>query len=402
MVDSQLFKANNKHKNIINSYNNNLKSWFLALLLFLQIPPFYIWGSKIVVLTVFFCAILFLTEFEFKKKALACFISLVLLYFYCGYKNEYNIIGLAFLFCIPLLFSAKEKLVMNGLEKFVLIYSVALIPSLIVYLLVNVFGITIPFLVIEPLNALKSYQYFQYPFLVQEDGLFLILPRFHAYFDEPGVVGTISGLLLALDKFNMKKWVNIPILISGIISFSFVFYCILLVVGFIFLKNKYRIIFVIFLFIILRLFEGIDEFDQYIYSRFLFEDGELIGDNRTIAEFDIWYNNFKETNDYYWGMGQNSSLKYNFGGASYKDLIVDFGIIFFILYCMFFVVLGIVNLGIKKNLLLALFLFVAVIYQRPFITNFFYAFLMYIPFIYLKPDFCKVNTIIKNEHQGTG
>lgn len=46
-------------------------------------------------------------------------------------------------------------------------------------------------------------------------------------YDEPGVVGTIAGAILMTRQFNFKKWINIPIFIAGILSFSLFFYVIL-------------------------------------------------------------------------------------------------------------------------------------------------------------------------------
>lgn len=53
--------------------------------------------------------------------------------------------------------------------------------------------------------------------------------RFSSIFDEPGFLGTIVVLGLALDNFNLKKLRNIVLIICGIVTLSFAFYAMLAV-----------------------------------------------------------------------------------------------------------------------------------------------------------------------------
>ena len=77
------------------------------------------------------------------------------------------------------------------------------------------FGIPVPGKIIAPLNAVKTYNYIAYPFLVIPNYLGAGLDvyfqslRFCGPFDEPGVVGTIAGLMLYIDNFNLKDKRNI-------------------------------------------------------------------------------------------------------------------------------------------------------------------------------------------------
>lgn len=77
--------------------------------------------------------------------------------------------------------------------------------------------------IISPLNTIKSYEYIQYPFLVVSQVSDFVYFRFCAYYDEPGVVGSIASLLLIGNRFNLRLWENWPILIAGLFSFSLFF-----------------------------------------------------------------------------------------------------------------------------------------------------------------------------------
>jgi hypothetical protein len=225
----------------------------------------------------------------------------------------------------------------------------------------------------------------------------MLLKRFCAYYDEPGVVGTISGILFLCNGFNFKKICNIPIFIGGILSFSLAFYLVLIIYGIFFLPLKYKLFFTSVFIILLFVFnqnQVVQLVNNYIFSRMQIKNGEWVGDNRTISSFDNWYNNFKKTDDFYWGIGREKSLIVNLGGASYKDLIVSYGVVFFIIYCLAFFFMAYGRFGLRKELYIFLFLFLAIIYQRPFITNYFYVFLLYIPIISL-PEKRVVNSTIK-------
>ena len=56
-------------------------------------------------------------------------------------------------------------------------------------------------------------------------------------------------------------------------------------------------------------------------------DDGLSGDNRTSAFFDQWFQKYISTPTSIVGLGGGESLKINYGGASYKDLIVDYGFV---------------------------------------------------------------------------
>lgn len=69
--------------------------------------------------------------------------------------------------------------------------------------------------------------------------------------------------------------------------------------------------------------------NRYIISRMEYENGNFSGNNRTHGGMDAWYKTyFENSDDYYFGLGAGASQIYNPGGASYKDIIINCGIVF--------------------------------------------------------------------------
>jgi hypothetical protein len=148
-----------------------------------------------------------------------------------------------------------------------------------------------------------------------------------------------------------------------------------------FAKIKYKIVVAILASVAIYMWYDDGLLGQYIFRRLEIENGELVGDNRAQGAFDYWYaNKFVNSEDFYFGLGRGSSLVYNRGGASYKDIIVNYGIVFFVAYMAIFVLFGLYRLRLFFLYMVVLF---GVIYQRPFIDSMIYLFIIFIPILYL-------------------
>ena len=266
-----------------------------------------------------------------------------------------------------------------------------MIPSIMVFILVlSGFDYLLPNTVLDPIEASKNHNYVHYPFLVMPDYLTNIdYFRFMAFYDEPGVVGTISGLLLLSKKVEFNNWLTYPVLISGLLSMSLTFYVMIVVYILVISNLKTKIwILSIFAIIFFLSYSYVEEYlNTYIIERLEFSGGKMSGDNRTSASFDIFFRNFIR-NDYhlFFGYGNNYAKIVNPGGGSYKDIIVDNGIIFFFAYILSFIMLA----GTKlKNtaLLVYIITFACVFYQRPFIHTFVYFILLVLPIYGIKYNY---------------
>lgn len=372
--------------------NYKLKGSRFALIILIGIlianmQPYYLWNAPIGLIVSLGIFLFVLWDFNCNPLRLFSYFLLFIFYFISSlYTYHVNLTGLFFYGLLPLSFYfINEKNWVYVFKKILLIYSLTLIPSLIVYFLVVWGNVDLPHSIIPPLNELKQHDYYSYPFLVTSDGLESF--RFYGYFDEPGVIGTFSGTLFVINKCNLKDWKNWILLISGIVSFSLFFYLLIVIYVFLFSSLKSKLLLAIIMFAFVAVLIGTDNpFNDLIIQRLNFEEmDDLSRLTRTDSDFDNFYNKFVNSDMIWFGYGSTYSEKVaNQSGASYKDIIVDHGIIMFIIYivALFFYYL---SYKLKyKQILFLLFIMSANIYQRPFIFALAYIFLLVSPPAVLK------------------
>jgi hypothetical protein len=219
---------------------------------------------------------------------------------------------------------------------------------------------------------------------VEESGLPIY--RFSGIFDEPGVVGTLNGLILSSIGISTRNIKSIIILLAGLVSFSLAFY-IILILFILFNLNFKNIFLAVFILITLILFSG-DKFNDLIISRLAIEDGRLAGDNRTTLVFDEWYEEYltKGGKDLILGRGKGSfkTIEEVQGVSTYKVFIINYGligvglIICFYASCVYFI-----N-NSKKGWFL-LFIFIISAYQRSYLLDFYSLIMFFGGLSQLKP-----------------
>lgn len=365
--------------------SNRVENWesiIGAVAILVAFNPYIVWHFPIDATGIASGIIFVLNLLHFKtyRQSFLAMMVIITLYIYMAVYSDLSIMGLIALLMICPIFFTSKKFLNDVYGKFVTLYSVLIFISLIVFLLVAFLDIRLPYYQIEPLNEEKKYiTYYAYPFLVYvENGSFLNF-RFHGIFDEPGVVGTISGVVMLIERFNLKKYRNIPIFLSGIFSLSLYFFLILFI--FVLLKSKLSVK-IVALFLIIFLYDLLSQnevLDSLLFSRFeLSDSGGFAGDTRDHMS-ESWYKNFCNSPSFYFGLGGGSHAVYNYGGASYKDLIVDYGIVFMVMYALSFFWAALSLLKKRIDVVLYLVIIGSVIYQRPFINNIGYVFLIFVP-----------------------
>jgi hypothetical protein len=383
MIDSQP-RIKTLWKSIIDDY----EPFIFGIALFLASGPYFLWHIDMPAYPILICFILLIRNLSNRYSNFVFFFVFIVIYSYVGIRLDPAFFKLVLTVGISLLFLTKDSFIYRCFDNFKYIYSVALIPSIIMYILVNGIEINLSFNLFEPLNHLKTFKYHQYPFLVQTPKVLEILPRFHAYFDEPGVVGTFSGIFLIASTNKLKSWINIPIIISGVLSFSLVFYLIIFVfAGYNIivskLKNKLPLFFIVSLGIPFLIYNMTVK--SYIYSR-LFGASISNAIKRTSSSYALWYEDFSSTAGYYFGLGNRSSLIHNLGGSVYKDIIVDYGVIFFTIYLVSLALYAVEKINLRRELILYFFIMVIILYQRPYITSLPYMFMLISPVLYIKEE----------------
>ena len=357
-------------------------SVIIAILLFLSIPPYFVWGVSRFLLILAPLIIIFLSLIycgSFSKRNISFALSLAVLYLLFALRDGKNITGIIANVSLVFVFAFNSHLIQATYNKFFNIYSFFLIPSIVAYIYVVFLGIDLPYNIIEPENAIKDYLFRQYPFLILSDDISIGAFRFHSYFDEPGVVGTISGILLLINGLNYKKWQTWALLLSGIFSLSFAFYLLLFFNILFFQSTRVKVIFGGIIITLLIIFANNEIVQSLLLNRFMIENGQVAGINRTTSSMDFFMANFWNSDKLYLGYGNGYSQNFvNVGGASYKDLLINYGIIGLGSLSFLSILYGIKHLRFTKRLFVFGLIWGCIIYQRPFIFNLIYFYLMYI------------------------
>lgn len=353
-----------------------------AFSLFLSANPYFCWGTNISMLCILLCSILSFLNIKLS------YLSLLYLpiYLYLFYRLSEFPLGVRIIRFLPILILFTSRKFLSCVTFYYKrILALFLVPSLIVYILL-LCGIDLKHEAISPLNMLKDYNYLRYPFLVVPNILHISSLRFCGYFDEPGVIGTFCIILLYLDNYNLRKWYNLVFFISGIFSYSLFFF----LLSFIYIftsKIRYFFLISLFLFAASYTLKDTEIVQALLLNRLEVKDGVISGNNRESDSFQKFYQNFKNTPEYYWGLGGGTSATtYNIGGASYKDLIVDYGLLFYLFFLLFYLVQIVCLKQKNRYKILSAILLLSTIYQRPFILDFIYVYLIFLPFYSIVQD----------------
>ena len=124
-----------------------------------------------------------------------------------------------------------EKIHKNTLKVFINIYALVSIPSILMFFLLAA-GVNLEWEYLEPYSKAKQstgvYYREYFGMVVLSTQIFTLgsgeLFRLCSVFPEPGVVGTVSALLLTVTRFEIKNWKGVTLLVSGLLSFSLAFY----------------------------------------------------------------------------------------------------------------------------------------------------------------------------------
>ncbi len=155
--------------------------------------------------------------------------------------------------------------------------------------------------------------------------------RFYSVFDEPGVLGTLSALILLGNKYNFKNWQNFVILLGGIFTYSMAFY-ILSIIGYIYtnVKSFKKSITSIF-FILIVIFgtyhflKDDTTFQASVVERFNSKGTERL-DNRTGFKATMYFNRHALDTNMIWGLGDNLIRQKDLReGQSYVLFILEYG-----------------------------------------------------------------------------
>ena len=353
-----------------------VEEWLFATCAFGLSAPYFLWGLPLNGFLFLLSTVLIIKNWNLPISKIRLYIPVfILLYLWVALRSNFTFFGILTVSLFWAIFNTKSDFLSHSFEKYKTVFAISLIPSIFIYVLF-LLGYELSYNSVEPINEIKDGIYRVYPFCIIYEGLpgYPML-RFHAYYDEPGIVGTISAILLIIDNVNIKNKINIPILLAGLLSLSLFFYVIVLTYFFVFAKPKYKIIGGVIIVFIGIIFVSIVGQDFPFFQRFVVENGKFVGDTRTSDSFEVWYSNFLSSIDVWFGYGGNKAQTINVGGSSYKDLVVNYGAIFFVAYLLSFFAYIRHHCKQRYSCLLCIFVFLCTLYQRPAIYDYFYLFL---------------------------
>ena len=376
--------------------------FFFSVSAFLMLNPYFIWDTYLgflasrIILTFFYgwSLILFFISFVHTYKASLKNVYIYLVFFvYVTFivVASPSSLGLIMLMLLILSFILiEDNLKIDIFEKFCNIYVIFMILPIITYILFMLFGTYIfGYSHVLPVNTIKSYGYNISLLSVFPNYFGVKNTRFCGVFDEPGVVGTVSALILISGVYRFNQLRYYVILFTGIISMSFAFFiivalfCIINIIAIIkfFLKKPLYSI-VLFILLVMILIYVLDKNPTYMFRFTTIFDGGNIAklDNRNLACGDQAFNNVISSSSVFFGYGADYLASINcLGGASLKNTVISYGIVpvFLLLYTFYMIMLqGIGGLKDRIYIVGVFVIFLLCFYQRPFLS------LMYISFCY--------------------
>lgn len=349
--------------------DNKVIAWLTAILLYFLLYPYFVWEQAgmfqwIVLLPLY--VIFFLNADT--KKDLGFFMVFALMLTFHSLCKGANLFGCFFDVAISIIFLSKKNFLFSVYRKFWWLYVVLISLSLLSLVLVLI-GVPLPARSVPPLNDLKQFNYVVYPFWVAGNGY---STRFFGLFDEPGVVGTVALIMLLIERFNLKKFGNWIILISGILSFSLFFYFavgLYMVYAIVFSKKKMKIRIGLALVLGVAVWAVISNpvTNELVFSRMQWDESKvsIAGNNRADDDLKYYVNQIRWSRDYFLGASAKVNQEFN-NSASLQNAIIRYGIIVVVMYFIFYAFLARKYYhGFNwKWLLFMGFLFV-VLYNRP-------------------------------------
>jgi hypothetical protein len=284
----------------------------------------------------------------------------------------------AFAFTLALMCILKEIVLSDIFLKFKSIYAVVVFPGVFLWLVHHFvssdlfyIGQVSPGVIPNQMKVEMGQGYAIYPFAVVLDYM-LARPfyRMSGPFDEPGVVGTVSALVLSANRYRVKSTSDLVVLASGLLSFSLAFYLISLVYLVITNAKSIKGIFLV-LFLLLSSFALLSQSEvlsSYTIDRMSIVDGRLSGDNRSNEVLDAVFDDWLASPLKDFLFGNSDGLPSGVDGSSIKITLIKSGIFgVLLLVVIYFVVFLRLRKSLGLNFYLVAFLVVFLLsaYQRP-------------------------------------
>lgn len=394
---------------------NKFYEYLCAFAGILSMNPYFLWPSFAGGILVYFTYVLYIisifylirssAHFRLSKSNFVVGVLFLIMYTHIYILGAVEvsvqtlISGLLAYINLFLLATCEENIKKNIFEKFVILFIISLIPGLIYYILETI-GISLSIGTLQSQNQLV---YSNSAEFMGDSGYYKLYigavmrvsanTRFSGIYDEAGLVGTVTALLLVARKFEIKKdrkcrW----LLLFNIISFSLAGY--LLIVLYFFIKwirkGQWKLcvgilVGIVGLYGVLNMHTS-NTLINNLQSRIeVTTTGISLINNRESSLFEKGYKEFTQASLYRrimgYGRGASTQNKYMNGSSSYKCVVYDYGyggfflMMLIITYCYF-------RRETRRKVdvweLISLYIiFLVSIYQRPAIMYAYYFIILY-------------------------
>lgn len=323
------------------------------------------------------------TRKDFQASILS-YLALTVMMRIVNMNNINSYIGLCFyavIFFSIFLLSLEE---MKRLMKFLCITMASLLVVSIFFFILYLLGIPLPNSPIA--NETLEYSYTNYYiFMIDDRSFFFLFPRFNSVFLEPGHLGTASVLLLTTQIGLWKKWYNIVLIITTILTFSLAAFVLFLLLMFlqVWIRRKRILPKIIFLLCFIATVtvgsilynDGDNLMNTLILERLEVNDGKLAGDNRVTDKFETEFNDFIESDDIFFGRDYDWR-DFGWGNAGYRVFLYDNGLIILFMLIVFYICM--ILPSTEKRAVTAMFIIgVASFWVRAIPLSFYYFIPMY-------------------------
>lgn len=260
-------------------------------------------------------------------------------------NNINSYISLVFYSLIFLSLFSASITELKKLMKFLCKVMAILLAVSLFFFVLYILGFPLPNSPIAHEELMYSYTNY-YFFLIDDRSFFVLIPRFHSVFMEPGHLGTAGTFLLLTQLGNWKKWYNVILLVSTILTFSLAAFVLLVMVMFAnaWIRRKKILSKLLFLAGFLAIVtvsaifynDGDNLLNTLIIERLEVNDGKLAGDNRVTNTFEAAFNDFLQTDDILFGR-EYELAEFGWGNAGYRVYIYDYGLVVLVLTIMFYI-----------------------------------------------------------------
>ena len=260
-------------------------------------------------------------------------------------NNINSYISLVFYSLIFLSLFSASITELKKLMKFLCKVMAILLAVSLFFFVLYILGFPLPNSPIAHEELMYSYTNY-YFFLIDDRSFFVLIPRFHSVFMEPGHLGTAGTFLLLTQLGNWKKWYNVILLVSTILTFSLAAFVLLVMVMFAnaWIRRKKILSKLLFLagflaFVTVSAIfynDGDNLLNTLIIERLEVNDGKLAGDNRVTNTFEAAFNDFLQTDDILFGR-EYELAEFGWGNAGYRVYIYDYGLVVLVLTILFYI-----------------------------------------------------------------